>query len=218
METTTEKRDSIATNSPPLPKKRIAIIGTGITGTSAACQILSAGLDCTLFEACPDSRSVGGIWTRQNADSGLQIPSDFYKFHPEIEWSCEFPKRDEILRQTRGLWERYGLRERTVFGCAVGGLREVEEGRWVVNGDEGGWGFFDGVVVAVGTCARMSVPYIPGLEEFGGQTCHSSELGSVDVREKKVVIVGGGASAVEAMEFAVDNGAESVAVVARVSD
>jgi cation diffusion facilitator CzcD-associated flavoprotein CzcO len=202
-----------------LPKKRIAIIGTGVTGTSAACQTLSAGLECTLFEASPSSQPAGGIWTRQNSDSGLQIPSDFYKFHPDIEWSCEFPKRDEILRQTQGLWERYGLRERTVFGCCVSGLTEVEEGRWVVDGDgDGGkYGVFDGAVIAVGTCAKMSIPHIQGLEGFGGQTCHSSQLESVDVRGTKVVIVGGGASAVEAMEFAVDHGAASVAVVSRVS-
>jgi hypothetical protein len=86
-----------------------------------------------------------------------------------------------------------------------------------VNGDEGRHGVFDGVVVAVGTCAKMSIPHIQGLGDFGGQTCHSSQLESVDVRGKKVVIVGGGASAVEAMEFAVDNGAASVAVVSRVS-
>ncbi|KAM0699556.1 hypothetical protein Q7P36_000559 [Cladosporium allicinum] len=157
--------------SKPVPKKRIAIIGTGITGTSAACQILSAGLDATLFESNPSPESsIGGIWTRQNSDSGLQIPSEFYQFHPDVDWSCEFPRRDEILWQTRGLWERYGLRERCVFEFFVSELREVEEG---------------------------------------------SELESVDVRGKKVVVVGGGASAVEAMEFAVDHGAESVVVVTR---
>lgn len=89
-------------------------------------------------------------------------------------------------------------------------------GRFLVNGEEG-YGAFDGVVVAVGTCGRVSVPCIPGLEDFGGRTCRSSRLRSVDVRGKKVVVVGGGASAVEAMEFAVDHGAESVAVVTRVS-
>jgi cation diffusion facilitator CzcD-associated flavoprotein CzcO len=101
----------------------------------------------------------------------------------------------------------------------VSGLTEVEEGRWVVDGDgDGGrYGVFDGVVIAVGTCAKMSIPHIQGLEGFGGQACHSSQLESVDVRGKKVVIVGGGASAVEAMEFAVDHGAASVAVVSRVS-
>jgi cation diffusion facilitator CzcD-associated flavoprotein CzcO len=109
------------------------------------------------------------------------------------------------------------LRERTVFECYVERLTEVEEGRWVVNVDEGRYGVFDGVVVAVGTCAKMSIPHIQGLGEFGGQTCHSSQLERVDVRGKQVVIVGGGASAVEAMEFAVDNGAASVAVVSRVS-
>ena len=55
------------------------------------------------------------------------------------------------------------------------------------------------------------------MGDFGGQTCHSSELDGVDVRGKEVVVVGGGASAVEAMEFAVDHGAGSVVVVTRVS-
>ena len=109
------------------------------------------------------------------------------------------------------------MRERCVFGCFVSGLREVEGGRWVVVGDGEEYGVFDGVVVAVGTCGRVSVPCISGVGDFAGQSCHSRELDGVDVRGKRVVVVGGGASAVEAMEFAVDHGAGSVVVVTRVS-
>lgn len=192
---------------------RIAIIGAGITGIATACHILDAGIECHIFEA-GDEDAVGGIWTKVNDTSSLQIHSSFYRFHDSVEWKSDYPNRREILDQVMKLWERYDLARRTTFGCKVTNTYQEEDGKWVVN--ETTNGYFDGLVAAVGTCGDVYAPTLPNQHSFKGQVIHSSELRRKAVKGKNVLIVGGGASAVEALEFACDNGASSVKVLARV--
>ncbi|KAK6004830.1 hypothetical protein QM012_007609 [Aureobasidium pullulans] len=191
---------------------RIAIIGAGITGVSAACEVIGHGLDCQIFEA-GDETSVGGIWTRQNRHSSLQVPSDFYRFHPEVEWSCLYPGREEILEQTRLLWNRFNLQPRTTFSCPVTQINRVDQG-YIINDDS--HGYFDSIIVAVGTCAQISRPHLSGQEGFQGEIFHSSEMDDADLEGKDVVVLGGGASAVEALEHAYNEKAATIHVVSRV--
>jgi cation diffusion facilitator CzcD-associated flavoprotein CzcO len=58
--------------------------------------------------------------------------------------------------------------------------------------------------------------HLPKQEEFRGKIVHSSQLEGVDVRGKKVAIIGGGASAVEVLEYAVDQGAKHADILSRV--
>jgi cation diffusion facilitator CzcD-associated flavoprotein CzcO len=79
---------------------------------------------------------------------------------------------------------------------------------------------FDAVIVCVGTCGVPSKPDLPGIDNFRGPVLHSSELDGkkaqgVDWENKRVLVVGGGASAVEAVEAALDNGAHWSGVSAR---
>ena len=54
--------------SPPksdneLGRPKIAIIGAGITGITAAAHCVGHGFDVTIFEAGADEDAVGGIWS-----------------------------------------------------------------------------------------------------------------------------------------------------------
>jgi len=195
-------------------RPRVAIVGAGITGVATACHILDAGFECHIFEA-GDAASVGGIWTKVNETSSLQISSKFYRFHDAVEWRSEYPNRKEILGQVNRLWKHYELSSRVTFNCKVTNTFQEEDGRWVINDSANG--YFDGIVAAVGTCGDKWSPAIANQDCFKGQVIHSAELDRKSIKGKRVLIVGGGASAVEALEFACDNGAESVKVLARVS-
>ena len=59
------------------------------------------------------------------------------------------------------------------------------------------------------------MPYLSNQEAFKGQISHSSQLDGKSASGKKVLIIGGGASAVEALEFALHTGAASTSVLAR---
>lgn len=137
-----------------------------------------------------------------------------YRFHPSVEWTNTYPSQGQIKEQIIELWKRYDLERRTVFDTKVTSVKKTKEG-WVVNGDQERYGLFDGVVAAVGVCGDPKAPTLPGQENFGGEIYHSSNLDGKNAKGKKILIVGGGASAIEALEFAVQSGAAEIDCLSR---
>ncbi|KAI5813697.1 hypothetical protein BZA77DRAFT_320942 [Pyronema omphalodes] len=200
---------------PPLSTRysdgpKIAIIGAGLTGISAAAHCVSHDSSVTIFE---QTSSIGGIWARVNSSSGLQIHSIMYRFHPSVTYDKQYPKRDAILEQVKGVWERYGLQKKTRFGVKVRKVRKGYSG-WIIN-DDPSLGIFDGVIAAVGTCGEPKIPSVRGMEEFMGTKIHSEHLEGVDVKGKNVAVIGGSASAVEVLEYAAAHGAKKVHILSR---
>ncbi|CAL8581757.1 hypothetical protein XPA_007443 [Xanthoria parietina] len=210
--------DKLLSPTPPPPKAilgrpRIAVIGAGLTGVSSASHCVGHGFDVTIFEA-GDERSLGGIWSRVNNTSGLQIHSIMYRFHPSVKWVAGYPDRQQIVSQITQLWKKYGLQERTKFNTPVKSTRQDRYGRWIIN-ENPSLGTFDGILAAVGTCGDPNMPHMPNQEDFKGEILHSSKLDGKTAAGKKVLIIGGGASAVEALEFVVHTDASTTTVLAR---
>lgn len=136
-----------------------------------------------------------------------------YRFHPSVVWGQGYPNRQQIVDQVRQLWERYGLDGRTKFNTKVTKVYQDDWGRWVIN--DPAHGRFDGVISAIGTCGDRKVPDMPGMDKFKGEIYHSSDLTGKSAKGKKLIVIGGGASAVEALEFATQEGAEKVSILAR---
>jgi cation diffusion facilitator CzcD-associated flavoprotein CzcO len=206
--------------APPPPqaklhRPRIAIIGAGLTGVSAAAHCIGHGFDVQLFESRP-RENLGGIWSRVNSTSGLQIHSVMYRFHPDVHWDAGYPAKDQILQQVTHLWKKYGLNRKTKFDTEVTSVMKNEKGRWIVNSNTS-YGAFDGVIAAIGTCGDPIMPKMPGMEDYQGVIMHSSELDGNDVKGKNVAIIGGGASAIEALEYAFHHEAKQVKILSRVS-
>ncbi|KAF2147150.1 uncharacterized protein K452DRAFT_240355 [Aplosporella prunicola CBS 121167] len=209
--------DKLLSPTPPPPnanlsRPKIAVIGAGLTGVSAASHCVGHGFDCTLFEA-GGREALGGIWSKVNNTSGLQIHSVMYRFHPSIRWRKGYPDRQQIVSQITQLWERYGLEERTKFNTRVEKVYKDDKGRWIINDTSNGR--FDGIIAAIGTCGDPKMPHIPGQDKFKGEIYHSSQLDGKPAKDKKVLVIGGGASAVEALEFVASEHAEQTYVLAR---
>ena len=97
--------DKILSPNPPGPSTRlsrpkIAVIGAGITGVTSAAHCIGHGFDVTIFEAGSEDE-LGGIWSRVNNTSSLQIHSVMYRFHPSVKWERGYPDRQQILSQQR---------------------------------------------------------------------------------------------------------------------
>ena len=136
-----------------------------------------------------------------------------YRFHPSVKWGQGYPDRQQIVSQITQLWKRYGLQERTKFNTRVTKVYQDKQGRWIINDPSNGR--FDGVIPAIGSCGDPKMPHIENQEAFKGEIYHSSRLDGKTASGKRVLIVGGGASAVEGLEFVIHTNAKSTSVLAR---
>ncbi len=136
-----------------------------------------------------------------------------YRFHPSVKWSGGYPNRQEIVSAISKLWKKYGLDSKTLFNTKVEKIYKDKQNRWIINNESNGR--FDGVIACIGTCGDPKTPNMPGQENFEGQIVHSSKLDGVDAKGKKVLVIGGGASAIEALEFVEHSGASKTYILAR---
>lgn len=52
-----------ATSDSNIPRKRVAVIGAGLTGVSSAAHCVGHGFDVQIFETRSKNRGLGGIWS-----------------------------------------------------------------------------------------------------------------------------------------------------------
>lgn len=178
----------------------VVIIGTGFGGVAAAIELKRAGFDDVLILERGDD--VGGVW-RENTYPGAacDVPSPFYSFsfEPNPRWPHRFSRQPAILDYLRHIAEEYDLHRHIRFGAEVTQARyDDSTGRWTVRTAGGETVDAGAVVPAVGQLSRPSWPDIPGLESFAGDSFHSAQWDhSVDLRGKRVAVIGTGASAIQ---------------------
>lgn len=176
----------------------VAIIGSGFAGLCLGIQLKLAGVhDFVILEK---SDELGGTW-RDNTYPGCacDIPSYLYSFSFEQNphWSRMFAPWDEILAYLKHCAEKYDIAGHIRYGA------EVVEGTW----RDGGWSVVlaDGsqvdakaLVSGVGSLHEPHTPELPGLASFTGNVWHSAHWDhSVDLRGKRVAVIGTGASAIQ---------------------
>ncbi|KDQ22813.1 hypothetical protein PLEOSDRAFT_1051364, partial [Pleurotus ostreatus PC15] len=192
------------------PYGRIAVIGAGLTGVSSAAHCVAHNFEVVIYEE--NSRDkLGGIWAHVNSTSGLQLNSMLYRFHPAVLWRKAFPQQKDIVGEITRVWKEYGLESRTKFNMEVKSVRRVPDDEktssqpeWIINDGEDG--VFNAVIVTVGTCGKpkwVKIEGMPGDETFAQTIIHSSQLDTIPgwkLEGKNVVVIGSGASGVEAVE------------------
>ncbi|MCJ1355030.1 MAG: hypothetical protein MMC33_005021 [Icmadophila ericetorum] len=136
-----------------------------------------------------------------------------YRFQRFVRWNTGYPNCHQIVSQIVQLWKHYGLEEKTKFNTKVTSLTKNKKGRWIVN--DTSHGKFDGVIAALGSCGDPKMPPIEGQENFKDEIYHSSKLDGKTANGKRVLIIGGGASAVKGLKFVLHTNAASTAVLSR---
>lgn len=182
---------------------KVLVIGAGLTGIVAAIKLAEAGYDHVLIEKNSD---VGGTWLENRYPGvGVDTPSHFYSFSFEInpEWSHYYPKGREMWEYFLRVADKYNIRDRTVFNTKVVACRfDEDRNLWQVTTRSG-----DGVeqvieanavINAHGPLNRWQLPNIPGLNDFAGPAMHTAAWDeAIDLRGKKVVMIGTGASGIQ---------------------
>jgi dimethylaniline monooxygenase (N-oxide forming) len=168
---------------------RVAVIGAGPGGLSAAKHALEAGFDVTVFEASDDlggqwhtTAAHSGIWPgmRTNTSRAMTAFSDF----PAPATHELHPRAEQIHGYLRAYATTFGVTDRIRFDTEV---RSLCPG-WRVDGEP-----FDAVVVASG---RFHAPQRPTVVEgFTGELLHAFDYRGADhFRDRRALVYGNGVS------------------------
>ncbi|MFD5091274.1 flavin-containing monooxygenase [Amycolatopsis thailandensis] len=181
-------------------KTSVLIVGTGFGGVGMAIELKRAGFDdFTILESASEP---GGVW-RENTypGAGCDIPSPLYSFsyEPNPDWPKRFSLQPDIHDYLKRVVRRYGLEPHIRFDTRVTGAAfDEERGLWRVETASGETFEANVFIPAVGQLSRPVQPDIPGQESFEGTSFHSARWDhDVDLRGKKVAVIGTGASAIQ---------------------
>jgi 4-hydroxyacetophenone monooxygenase len=198
-------RDVEIPKTPASEKFRALVIGAGFSGLLASIQLTKAGI---AHVVCEKNSKVGGTWWENRyPGAGVDTPSHVYSlsFFQRPDWAQYFSKRDELHAYTESVADRYDLRKNIRFDTEVVSARWDEPAQlWHVDvrtKDGKTEALTANVVISgVGLLNRPSKPNLRGLETFQGQVVHTAEWrDDVDLRGKRVAIIGTGASAMQAV-------------------
>ncbi len=175
----------------------VVIIGSGFGGQIAALNLLRRGI--TDFVMLERRDFMGGTWC-QNSYPGaaVDVQSPLYSLSSEpYRWTKMFAEQEELEEYTEHVISKHGLRAKTVTGANV---VEVawDTDAWEVRTESAGTFRAQFLINASGPLSTPVVPPFPGRERFGGAAFHTNAWDhSVDLRGRKVAIVGSGASAAQ---------------------
>lgn len=178
----------------------VAVVGGGFSGIGAAIKLDKAGFSD--FVVLEEADGVGGAW-HWNTYPGIavDIPSFSYQFSFEkrSDWSRVYAPGSELKAYAEHCVDKYGLSERIRLNTKVMGARFDEEANaWRLDIAGGAHLTARYVIGATGVFSQPKAPEIPGVETFSGPTMHTARWDhSVQLRGKRVAIIGTGASAIQ---------------------
>ncbi|HEY7811748.1 MAG TPA: NAD(P)/FAD-dependent oxidoreductase [Nakamurella sp.] len=178
----------------------VAVFGAGFAGLAAVMSLRRNGF--TSIAVVERAGSLGGTW-RDNTYPGVacDVPSHLYGFaaHPNPEWSGIYARGAEIRSYLESVAALENIRPE--FDTPLcGATWEADDQLWHL--DLGGPGArtlrAHVLVLACGRLTEPTIPELPGLETFPGPLFHTARWDhSVDLRDRRVAVVGTGASAVQ---------------------
>lgn len=177
----------------------VVIVGAGFGGITMGKELLDAGVtNFRIYEGAPE---VGGTWWH-NRYPGLHVDvqSALYSlsYYPNPHWSRLWAPRKELLAYAVQLSEATGVRPFIEFNTWVEAMRfdagselwEVSLGEQRVKTRH--------LVLANGGLHIPKTPNFKGMEDFQGVRFHSARWrDDVDLTNKRIAIIGSGASAVQ---------------------
>ncbi|WP_130799206.1 FAD-dependent oxidoreductase [Streptomyces otsuchiensis] len=176
----------------------VVVIGAGQAGLSTAHHLSRGGLtpghDLAVLDAAP---APGGAWQHRWPTLTYGRVHGIHAL-PGMELTGADPDRPsaEVLGEYFAAYERrFGLR--VVRPVRVRRVREAGDGRLLVETDRGSW-TSRALVNATGTWNRPFWPRVPGQETFTGRQLHTADYrGPEEFTDARVIVVGGGTSAVQ---------------------
>jgi cation diffusion facilitator CzcD-associated flavoprotein CzcO len=183
------------------------VIGAGIAGLYQLYRLREIGLKVRVFET---GSGVGGTWY-WNRYPGARFDSESYTYGysfseellQEWNWSEHFSAQPENLRYLNHVADRFDLKRDIQFNARVASATWSEaDRRWTVTLDSGESARARFLITAVGPLSAHTLPRIPGVDSFKGQSFHTYKWPheEVDFTGKRVAVIGTGATGVQVIQ------------------
>lgn len=184
---------------------RVAVIGAGPSGISAAKECLQHGLGdhLVVFEK---SDQVGGNWVyrEDNDHSSVYstthiISSKYYSEYEDFPFPAgtpDYPHHSHLKKYFQDYAKHFGVVDKIRFHTEVLKIERMADGKWSIrsrgpNGEQ--TETFDVLMVANGHHWNPRMPEYPG--HFDGQFIHSHSFkNNAPFKDQRVLVIGGGNS------------------------
>jgi cyclohexanone monooxygenase len=202
---------SVQPRAPLHDEVDVLVVGGGFGGLLAGARLREAGVgSIRLIEAGSD---FGGTWY-WNRYPGAACDVESYIYLPLLEETGYMPverysKAAEIRAHARRIAEHFHLYDNACLSTQLTGLRwDPATAFWTATTNRGDEFRARFVVLTTGPLNRPKLPDVPGMERFRGHVFHTSRWdyqftgGSateplVGLRDKRVGIIGTGATAIQ---------------------
>ena len=181
----------------------VVVVGAGFAGLLLWYKLRQAGFADVRF--CEKGGDVGGTWY-WNRYPGIACDVESYSYLPlleEMEYipSMKFAAGFEIMEYCQKMAEKFGFYDKCLFHTTVEQTDWNEETkRWTVRTDRGDAMRAKFVVLANGILTTPKLARIDGMQSFYGESFHTSRWDyNIDLADKRVGIIGTGATAVQAI-------------------
>ena len=180
------------------------VIGAGVSGLYQLYRLRELGLRVRVFEA---GTGVGGTWY-WNRYPGARFDSESwtygYSFSQELleewDWEEHFAAQPETERYLNYVADKFDLRRDIQFRSRVTAAHYQEDTRsWDVILEDGRRYTTRLLMTAIGVLSAATMPTIPGVATFQGQSCHTHDWPKAPVRfaGTRVAVIGTGATGVQ---------------------
>ncbi len=201
----------MATSSTDLDFDAI-VIGAGIAGMYQLYRLRELGLRVRVFER---GTGVGGTWY-WNRYPGARFDSESYSYGysfsqellDEWDWSERFASQPEILRYLQYVADKFDLRKDIQFSSDVKSADfDDESRRWTVRLADGTSHTSRFLITGVGILSQPTLPRIEGIEDFRGESFHTSRWPHTPVNfaGKRVGVIGTGATGIQTIQEVAKN-------------
>ena len=199
------------TREPLFDEVEFIVVGGGFGGLLAGARLREAGVkSLRMIDLGGD---FGGTWY-WNRYPGAQCDIESYIYLPLLEElnyvpSEKYSHAPEIMAHSQAIGRKYDLYEDALFQTEVSGMEwDEKESRWIVSTNRGDRMKARFVILSNGFLTKPKLPGIAGIENFKGHTFHTSrwdfaytgggsEGNLTGLRDKRVAIIGTGATAVQ---------------------
>ena len=199
------------TREPVFDEVEFAIIGGGFGGLMMGARLREAGFES--IRVVENAGDFGGTWY-WNRYPGAMCDVESYCYLPLLEELGYMPKHKyslapEILEHSRSIARHYRLYDDALLQTSITGMEWDEAAqRWEISTSRGDRFKARYVAMANGPLSRPKLPGIPGINDFKGHTFHTSRWdygytggdsfgGLTGLKDKRVGIIGTGATAVQ---------------------